>query len=467
MELTRPRRILVAGCSYGGMAFVVNLLDLCSGRPARGDYEKTPPIPEALKGVPVDVQIVDERDGYYHLIGSPLAFASETAAKKFWQKYSDIPSLQHPSVRISQASVQNVDPERMVATIKDVKTGETSEHSYDYVIAATGLRRPWPTVPQSLTQEKYIQETSDHVKLVQNADQGVVIIGGGAVGIEMAAELKVVYPSLSVTLVQSRNELLSAEPLPEDFKSTSLKLLRETGVNVILGHGRVTSTIPIPSDSGRPLYNLTLADGTTLKASHVINAVSHPEPTASYLPPSTLDPSTNLIKISPLLRFLPDSHPKTAHHLALGDIAKWSGIKRCGGALAMGYHASQAIFEQILYEQYGTPKKLAEWPEVPPMIALVVGKKAVVYDPTEGTRSGEEEMELFFGEDLGWKGCWDHLKLSQGWEEEKHDSPVVGTQAETDNCAIPKIKLAPAAKDVAEKEVVTGREVLEEVLVAQ
>ncbi|KAM3424640.1 hypothetical protein BST61_g6628 [Cercospora zeina] len=465
MEPTTPRSILVAGCSYGGMAFVVNLLDLCSGRPARGDYSKTPPIAEASKGVPVDIHIVDERDGYYHLIGSPLAFASEEAAKTFWRKYSDIPSLQHPNVRFTQASVQRIDPDRMVATLKDLKNGEATEHSYDYVIAATGLRRPWPTVPQSLTQDKYMQETSDHVKLVRNAGEGVVVVGGGAVGIEMAAELKVVYPSLNVTLVQSRIELLSAEPLPEDFKSTTLSLLRETGVDVILGRGRVTSTTPIPNDSGRPLYNLTLADGTTLKASHVINAVSHPQPTASYLPSSFLDPSTNLIKISPLLRFLPESHSHTAHHLALGDIALWSGIKRCGGALAMGYHASQAVFEQILHERYGTTRKLAEWPEVPPMIALVVGKKAVVYDPNEGTRSGEEEMELFFGEDLGWKGCWNHLKLSEGWEEEKHDTPLAGTPTEGDICEIPNIKLAPAATEKPEMEVAT--EVLEEKLVAQ
>lgn len=59
-----PRtRVLVAGCAYGGIAVVVNLLDLCLGKPARGAPNKVPH-ELALKGVPVDIHIVDERDGY-------------------------------------------------------------------------------------------------------------------------------------------------------------------------------------------------------------------------------------------------------------------------------------------------------------------------------------------------------------------------------------------------------------------
>lgn len=59
-----PRtRVLVAGCAYGGIAVVVNLLDLCLGKPARGAPNKVPH-ELALKGVPIDIHIVDERDGY-------------------------------------------------------------------------------------------------------------------------------------------------------------------------------------------------------------------------------------------------------------------------------------------------------------------------------------------------------------------------------------------------------------------
>jgi hypothetical protein len=44
----------------------------------------------------------------------------------------------------------------------------------------------------------------------------------------MAAEIKLVYPDQTVTLIHSRDKLLSSEPLPDFFKETSLAELKET-----------------------------------------------------------------------------------------------------------------------------------------------------------------------------------------------------------------------------------------------
>lgn len=100
--------------------------------------------------------------------------------------------------------------------------------------------------------------------------------------------------------------------------------------------------------------------------------------------------------------FLP-SHPYNAHHLAIGDLVAWSGIKRCGAAIAMGGRAADNIFQQILFERFGIPTSLSDWPRYPPMIGLAVGKKAVVYVPDSGTTCSEENMKLYFGEDLGFQ----------------------------------------------------------------
>lgn len=317
MAEERRTKVLVAGCSYGGMALVVNLLDLCLGKPARGAPHKVPH-ELALKGVPVDIHIVDERDGYckllhfdivmkflltfllvVHLIGCPLAFASNDAAPKMWVRFEDIPALQHPNVRWSQGSITKLDADRHVAQVKDSKSGEIVEHDYDYFIAATGLRRQYPVVPQELTRKLYLDETSRHFKAVKAAKEGVVVIGGGAVGIEMAAELKLTQPEAKVTLVQSREKLLSAEPLPDEFKETALTALKEMDVEVVLGRGRVINTETVKAEDGTSVQRLTLGDGTQLTASHVINAVSTQIPVTSYLPQSVLD-SENLVKINDL-----------------------------------------------------------------------------------------------------------------------------------------------------------------------
>ena len=39
--------------------------------------------------------------------------------------------------------------------------------------------------------------------------------------------------------------------------------------------------------------------------------------------------------------------------------------------------------------------------DVPPGIALAVGKKAVAYSPMTGMQAGEDVMKMFFEEDLG------------------------------------------------------------------
>lgn len=62
----QPWRVLVAGGSYAGLAAALNLLDLCEGRLPRFNpgLERSP----SLKyRVPIEVIIVDERDGYCKL----------------------------------------------------------------------------------------------------------------------------------------------------------------------------------------------------------------------------------------------------------------------------------------------------------------------------------------------------------------------------------------------------------------
>lgn len=63
MANTSPIRVLIAGCSYGGISAVVNLIDLCQGKRTRYETERQPHA-AALGGFELDVHIVDERDGY-------------------------------------------------------------------------------------------------------------------------------------------------------------------------------------------------------------------------------------------------------------------------------------------------------------------------------------------------------------------------------------------------------------------
>lgn len=93
--------------------------------------------------------------------------------------------------------------------------------------------------------------------------------------------------------------------------------------------------------------------------------------------------------------------PNSMQHFAVGDIAAWSGIKRCGAAMYMGHNAAVNIHQQLRQKHFGKVPKFIEIPEVPPMIALAVGNKAVLYGSEDGTTWGEDKMEMMFGNDLG------------------------------------------------------------------
>ncbi|KAK3904700.1 hypothetical protein C8A05DRAFT_42263 [Staphylotrichum tortipilum] len=403
-------RVIIVGGSYGGLSAALNLQDLCHGLPPRD----SPPAvgTEFVPGpqFPIDITIVDERDGFYHLIGSPLALASETFAQKFWIKYSDMPALQSPDIHVLQGSVTSVDPARKIAIYTPHGNNTVpAELAYDYFIAAAGLRRPWPVVPQSLRKKEFLLKTGEHTRSSTAAKHGVVIVGGGAVGVEMAAELKHTHPSLPVTLVHSHSKLLSSEPLPDEVKDTALELLRETDVTVLMNHRLERSEEEVDGEGGK-CVRVWFANGESLRAGRVDLAVSRGRPATGFLPAEVLD-GEGYVKIKADLSFAPD-------HFAVGDLAKWSGIKRCGAAMHMGYYAVHNIHQLMAVRERAATAgkeekepKFLELGEIPPMIGLAVGKKAVAYWPERGVSSGEEVLSAFFGEDLGFSICWNHMRL--------------------------------------------------------
>ncbi|KAF4307758.1 putative apoptosis inducing [Botryosphaeria dothidea] len=403
----QPFKVLVVGGSYAGLAASLNLLDLCHGKSARFLPDSAPP----AQKIPVEITLVDERDGFLHLISTPLAHVSDDFAPKAWVKFADVPALKAPGVRHLHGSVVAVDLAKKSATISRTGSEEQFDESYDYLVAGSGLKRAWPVVAQSLDRSSYLAEVGAHIESVKDAArEGVVVIGGGAVGIEMAAELKVVYPQLKVTLVHSRYRLLSSEPLPDAFKDRVVEVVRESGVETVLGK-RVVETNLVAAADGSSHIQLTLSDGSHLTTGHVINAISKSVPTSSYLPKAVLD-EEGYVKVHPSLRFQ-DSVPNAQYHFAAGDIVSWSGIRRCGGAMHMGQYVAENVHAHMLKEVAGVEPTWKELSEFPAVIGLAVGKKAVIYGPEEGTQDGEDLMKVYFGQDLGFQICWNYMQLGK------------------------------------------------------
>ncbi|KXJ88889.1 hypothetical protein Micbo1qcDRAFT_214051 [Microdochium bolleyi] len=401
-------RVLVVGCSYAGLSASIHLLDEC-------DTRGSP--------ISVEITIVDERDGFYHLIGSPLAMADRKFAEKAWVEFRNIKALQRPNVHFIQGTISKVDCANKTATITE-KRGQPAEKSrtetYDYFVAATGLRRPWPVVPQARTRKEYLEETGRHIDAVYSNTAPVLVVGGGAVGIEMAAELKVVKPDLHVVLAHSRSKLMSAEPIPDSVRECVYDAVVRGGVQVLLNH-RLKGQTPAENSSGAAVHHVEFENGDTMVASEVIFAVSKSVPSTDFLPSQTLN-EEGYVNVEPNLQFQrvhptsPDSEGLSEAvarcHFAVGDAKNWSGIKRCGAAMHTGKYAGLNMYQLMIQDVTGKEPSFLTLDPVPPMIAIAVGKEAVAYGP-EGMSHGPQIMRSYFEEDLGFRICWDHMRLGE------------------------------------------------------
>ncbi|XP_014551932.1 hypothetical protein COCVIDRAFT_111610 [Bipolaris victoriae FI3] len=420
-----PHRVLVVGCAYGGISAVLNLLQYSQGRARQSVY----PGPD-FKGVRsrrgVEITVIDERDGYFHSVGSPLAHVTPKYTAYMWKRFSHLNELKQPNLHFKHGSVKNVNPEAKVVAWCD-RNGQVQLQAYDYLVMATGLKRPFPAVPKSGTFEEYQRDGRAFIEKITGGDPSkyegrrVVVIGAGAVGIEFAAEIKTNYPQIAVTLVHSRSEVLSSEPLPAEVKERARILLEEEGVALRLGSRATITEMP----NGQ--YTVTLANNETITADFVIDSTKKGTPTTDVLPAECLNADKEVMVHQSLM--FKDTIANASSHFGVGDVIAWTGIKRAGSATVMGQAAAQNIYSAILNseldpssERYGT----AELPAWDAVIGLAVGKQCLTYDPTNGIKYGVEVMKGYFGDDLGWAANLKYLGLTD--VVERVDSPVEATK---------------------------------------
>lgn len=97
--------------------------------------------------------------------------------------------------------------------------------------------------------------------------------------------------------------------------------------------------------------------------------------------------------------------PNADSHFVAGDVARWSGIRRCGGALHMGYHAAVNVHQAMLSRVDPSRKpSYLDIDEFLPRMSLAVGKKAARSTPGEPVVSGEDVLKASFSDDLGLAG---------------------------------------------------------------
>lgn len=266
--------------------------------------------------------------------------------------------------------------------------------TFDYLVAATGTRLASPgSMPtyEKATSVDYLRKHNQGIK----QSKSVILIGGGAVGVQMACDLKELYPEKEVTLVHSREHIM---PVYHEKLSDLIKeRFQELGVHFIGG-----SRVSIPpggypiGGTGEPI-EVKLQDGRTLTADFVVQATGQTPNTQwlKDLPASSTDsilnPKNGFIRVKPTLQFADPAYP---HMYAVGDVADSGAHKAARPGMGQGIVAAKNIVAMVEGKE---PREKIEID--PPAIHLSLGltKNTIFRNPN--TKTGQTEPSISLQDD--------------------------------------------------------------------
>jgi len=186
---------------------------------------------------------------------------------------------------------------------------------YRILVLATGSKWAGPIdYPESDTDiRQFVSQWQQRFKSAED----VVIVGGGAVGIELAGELRDEYTDKKITIVHGSDKLLN-DTYSDRFRRTMESKLRARKIDIILGE--YAEQFP-PSGSGEVVFR----SGEKLNAG-LVAMTSGPIPNTGMIAESLGQDAVTTrkhVKVLPTLQL--KSHPAI---FAIGDIIHWDEQKQ-------------------------------------------------------------------------------------------------------------------------------------------
>lgn len=232
-----------------------------------------------------------------------------------------------------QARVTSIRPEHVEL---DREWQGSTQIPFDYVVVATGTRLSKPAAMEHDDKPSSVQYLQSHQADVKRS-KSILIVGGGAVGVQMATDLKEFYPDKEVTVVQSRPRVMpNFHPRLHEIIQ---KRFDELGIKLITGSRVMIPTGGFPNDGST--FDVELTNGTTESTEFVVLATGQTpnNQLVADLKPSTpeglsvINPDNGFIRVRPTMQFLDEEY---SNMFAVGDIADTGAQKaaRPGAAQA-------------------------------------------------------------------------------------------------------------------------------------
>jgi len=278
---------------------------------------------------------------------------------------------------------------------------------FEYLAIATGTKLAQPASIEHDEKSLSVEYLQNHQNTVKAA-KSIVIAGGGAVGVQMALDLKELYPDKKITLVHSRTRVMH-QFIGELHRIVEARC-DKLGVDLITNSRVVIPPLGFPKDKAP--FDVELTTGQILKADLVIRATGQ-TPNNSLMrdldaldPATIINPMNGYVRVKPTLQLANAKYPNI---LALGDIADTGAHK----AARPGCAQAEVLAENIQSLLEGGQKPLKEIQVDPPAIHLTLGIKENVIFCDPDKLKGQTEPEIWMQEDgqedLDVKSQWDYM----------------------------------------------------------
>ena len=276
--MTQPStRILVIGAGIAGLLFTLRL----SGKVARES---------------VQIMLVDESDTFTE---RPRLHEFATNQHVLWRSLPQI--LRKTQVQFLQGRVTSIDPSQHHITVQDQQM-QQHELAYDSLVYALGSMTDRQSIPgvaeyaYSLSARGPFSAAAlrETLPAIQARGGQVVVCGGGATGIETAAQVASVYPRIKVSLVTRGSLALSlgqsvANAIRHRLVSLGIEIVEQSKVravraqSVVLDQGRELAcdlciwtagfvVSPLARDAG-----LAVNERDQILVDPFLRSVSHPQ----------------------------------------------------------------------------------------------------------------------------------------------------------------------------------------------
>ncbi|WOO80052.1 Fe-regulated protein 8 [Vanrija pseudolonga] len=296
----------------------------------------------------------------------------------------------------------------------DLSTAETRTVEFEYAIYALGgvLSAPsdaWGRGERDVVAGRggkpgavsFLKSINDKIC----AARRVLVVGGGALGIQFASDIKATHNDKEVTLLHSRERLL---PLYHQATHDAVvDKLGKLGVKTVLGE-RVTSWPDRPLDVDGEDKVVVTDKGSTLTADLVLVCTGSKPNTALFagVDPAAILPN-GLIHVGPTLQVA------NTEWFAIGDAADSEGIFAGHESYAQGSCAARNILRLIEVREGRSATPLEEYKAGPVRIKVSLGINEYVVGTADGATTHDDGPE-----DIHAKLMWSLFGVEDKGDEE-------------------------------------------------